>query len=197
MFSPCFGQLFKRKRVFVTRIIPKIGFELLLSKKVEVCVWNSDEAIPRNILKTNIQDGYDGLICMYTDKIDTEILDAAGNVYKFKFSFTFFSQCMKQPLLLSTINVFWNTITHTHTLSLSLSLSLSLTHTHTHRVSDDLINEKLAPLTLYLRCSTIDLHMLYHRHCARFVYIYIYIYLSHPINLFSVYCRTQASHKFL
>lgn len=87
MFSMCFGVLFKKKRVFVTRIIPKIGFAHMLSKKLKVSVWNSDEAIPRETLKTNMQDGYDGLICMLTDEIDSVILDAAGNIWKLmKFS---------------------------------------------------------------------------------------------------------------
>lgn len=65
--------------VYVTRNIPKPGLDLL-RKECEVKVWDSDDAIPRDELLKHIP-GVDGLLCMLTDRIDKEVLDAAGEKY--------------------------------------------------------------------------------------------------------------------
>lgn len=65
-----------RKKVYVTRRVPKPGLDLL-EEKCDVIVWDSDEAIPKEELIRNIS-GVDGLFCLLTDRIDDEILEAAG-----------------------------------------------------------------------------------------------------------------------
>lgn len=40
-------------------------------------MWDSDEPLPRAELLKRVQ-GVDGLLCLLSDKIDAEVLDAAG-----------------------------------------------------------------------------------------------------------------------
>lgn len=66
------------KKVYITRRIPKPGLDKL-STEFTINHYDSDEAIPHDVLVNNIKGkGYDALLCMLTDKIDTEVLDAAG-----------------------------------------------------------------------------------------------------------------------
>ncbi|KAF8929077.1 D-isomer specific 2-hydroxyacid dehydrogenase [Dissophora ornata] len=69
----------QRQRLVVTRTLPKAsqarldkGFE-----GIDVVQWKEDCAIPRpEFLK--MAKGADGILCLLTDKIDAEVLDAAG-----------------------------------------------------------------------------------------------------------------------
>lgn len=62
-------------KVLITRNIPKIGAELLQAHfDVE---WNATgETLPRPVLKNKIRD-VDAVLCLLTDRIDREIIDAA------------------------------------------------------------------------------------------------------------------------
>jgi glyoxylate/hydroxypyruvate reductase len=65
-----------KPRVLVTRRIPQAG----LARVQEICEvrhWNSDDAIPRQTLLEWIQ-GMEGLYCLLTERVDDELLDAAG-----------------------------------------------------------------------------------------------------------------------
>lgn len=48
-----------------------------ISIRCEVSMWDSDEPLSRAELLKGVQ-GVDGLLCMLSDKIDIEVLDAAG-----------------------------------------------------------------------------------------------------------------------
>ncbi|KAK7494189.1 hypothetical protein BaRGS_00014662 [Batillaria attramentaria] len=66
-------------KVYVTRIIQKPGPAALEAAGCTLTYWESADAIPREELIKNLKaDTYDGLLCMLTDKIDGEVLDAAG-----------------------------------------------------------------------------------------------------------------------
>ncbi|XP_020497558.1 glyoxylate reductase/hydroxypyruvate reductase b [Labrus bergylta] len=67
------------KRVYVTRQIPPDGLKILReSGQVQFELWNSDDdTVPRKELLQKVK-GVDGLLCMLTEKIDAELLDAAG-----------------------------------------------------------------------------------------------------------------------
>uniref|UniRef100_A0A3Q3JAH7 Glyoxylate reductase/hydroxypyruvate reductase n=1 Tax=Monopterus albus TaxID=43700 RepID=A0A3Q3JAH7_MONAL len=68
----------KIMKTFVTRRIPQEGMEILSTAGVcEVSLWDSDEPIPRSELLKRVQ-GAHGLLCMLSDKIDVEVLDATG-----------------------------------------------------------------------------------------------------------------------
>lgn len=68
----------KLMKVFVTRRIPQEGMKILSTAGVcEVSLWDSDEPVPREDLLKGVQ-GAHGLLCMLSDKIDAEVLDAAG-----------------------------------------------------------------------------------------------------------------------
>lgn len=45
--------------------------------RCEVSQWDSDEPVPRAELLKGVQ-GAHGLLCLLSDKIDAEVLDAAG-----------------------------------------------------------------------------------------------------------------------
>ena len=65
-----------RPEVFVTRAIPEAGLNLVL----DVCdaeVWPGEFPPPRNILLDKVR-GVKGILCLLNDKIDEEIMGAAG-----------------------------------------------------------------------------------------------------------------------
>lgn len=49
----------------------------LHGNRCEVSLWDSDEPVPKAELLKGVQ-GAHGLLCMLSDKIDAEVLDAAG-----------------------------------------------------------------------------------------------------------------------
>lgn len=68
----------RKLKVYVTRRIPQPGLDLLAD--YDVTFWDSDEAIPRDELIKNVP-GIDGLLCMLTDPIDKDVLEAAGKCH--------------------------------------------------------------------------------------------------------------------
>ncbi|XP_061101308.1 glyoxylate reductase/hydroxypyruvate reductase b isoform X2 [Conger conger] len=65
-------------RVYVTRRIPPEGLKILNeSGQVQYELWDSDDPVPRQELLNKVK-GVDGLVCVLTEKIDAELLDAAG-----------------------------------------------------------------------------------------------------------------------
>ncbi|EDV20251.1 uncharacterized protein TRIADDRAFT_63420 [Trichoplax adhaerens] len=64
-------------RVYVTRCLPEDSARLLQKDGINVVMRSTDDAIPRQELLDNIP-GCDALICMLTDKVDKDVLDAAG-----------------------------------------------------------------------------------------------------------------------
>lgn len=67
-------------KVFVTRKIPEEGLKLL-EGKVDFEVWEEDRVIPRDVLLKRVR-GVDALLPLLTDKIDGEVMDAAGSQLK-------------------------------------------------------------------------------------------------------------------
>jgi glyoxylate reductase len=65
-----------RRRVFVTRAVDSAAIELL-ERHAEVRVWPEAEPIPRETLLRQVV-GLDGLLALITERIDSELLDAAG-----------------------------------------------------------------------------------------------------------------------
>lgn len=67
-----------KQRVFITRIVPQKGLDLILSEPdIEAEVWPEELPPPREVLLEKVA-GVDGLYCLLTEKIDEELLDAAG-----------------------------------------------------------------------------------------------------------------------
>ncbi|KAM8961111.1 glyoxylate reductase/hydroxypyruvate reductase-like isoform 1-T1 [Pelodytes ibericus] len=65
-------------KVYVTRRIPPDGITILKqSGSCELEQWDSDDPIPRSELLKKVV-GIQGLYCLLTEKIDKEVLDAAG-----------------------------------------------------------------------------------------------------------------------
>lgn len=62
-------------RVYVTRQIPKVGLELL-TQEHDVDVWPGELPPGRDALKEGVADA-DALLCLLTDRIDSEVLAAA------------------------------------------------------------------------------------------------------------------------
>jgi len=66
-------------KIYVTRQIPDAGITMLKNKGYEVEVSVKDGVLSRAELIQAIQGkGYDAVLCLLTDKIDDEILEAAG-----------------------------------------------------------------------------------------------------------------------
>ena len=67
-----------QKRVFVTRPIPAAGLELLKARPdLDVVVFPGEDAIPRAELLAGVK-GTHAILSILTEKIDAELLDAAG-----------------------------------------------------------------------------------------------------------------------
>jgi glyoxylate reductase len=64
------------KKVLVTRILPGPAIEIL-KQRCEVELNQEDRVISREELMRGVS-GKDGLLCLLTDKIDAEVMDAAG-----------------------------------------------------------------------------------------------------------------------
>jgi len=64
------------QRIFVTRKIPEAGLRLV-RERPGVDVWEADAPIDRASLLSRVR-GISGLLCMLSDPIDRELLDAAG-----------------------------------------------------------------------------------------------------------------------
>jgi len=66
----------KKPRLFVTRIIPEGGLALIRAA-CDADVWPEELPPPRPVLLEKVR-GIDGLLCLLTDQIDGELMDAAG-----------------------------------------------------------------------------------------------------------------------
>ncbi|RLI44755.1 hypothetical protein DRO64_03520, partial [Candidatus Bathyarchaeota archaeon] len=73
-------ELSGRKRVYVTRRLPEEAMRMLKSK-FEVEVWSEEMPPPKEVIIEKVKE-VDGLICLLTDKIDREVIDAAGQQFR-------------------------------------------------------------------------------------------------------------------
>ena len=69
-----------KPRVFVTRIIPDKGLDLV-KEFCEVDLWTDDLPPGRDELLKRVK-GVDGLLCLLTEDIDSEVMDTAGSQLK-------------------------------------------------------------------------------------------------------------------
>lgn len=63
-------------RVYVTRIIPEGGLRLV-REACDAEIWEGETPPPRQVLLDKVR-GIDGLLALLTDRIDAELMDAAG-----------------------------------------------------------------------------------------------------------------------
>lgn len=69
------------KKVFVTRKIPDVGINMLKAKGYEVDVYQKDKAIPqRKLIRILKKGGYDAVLCLLTDEIDSKVLSVVPSV---------------------------------------------------------------------------------------------------------------------
>jgi len=66
----------EQPKVFVSRTIPEGGLEMVRGA-CEVEIWTGEMPPPRDLFLEKVR-GVDGLLCLLTDVIDAEVLDAAG-----------------------------------------------------------------------------------------------------------------------
>ncbi|KAI8984279.1 D-isomer specific 2-hydroxyacid dehydrogenase [Mycotypha africana] len=64
-------------KVLVSRILPPQTQAKLLQQGFEMYQWQEDCAIPRNVLLEKVK-GVDAIYCLFTERIDEELLEAAG-----------------------------------------------------------------------------------------------------------------------
>ncbi len=70
-------------KVFITRTIPKEGVELLTSRGYEVVVSPEDRVLSKEELINFIKgQNYDAVLCLLTDKIDADVLEASRPTVK-------------------------------------------------------------------------------------------------------------------
>lgn len=64
-------------KIFVTRLIPDLGLDLLRQHFPTLEVWTHDLPLTREQLLEKVR-GVDGLLCLLTERIDAELMDAIG-----------------------------------------------------------------------------------------------------------------------
>jgi len=64
-------------KIFITRIIPDRGLALVKERFPTCDIWSADMPPAREELMQRVR-GVDGLLCLLTEKIDGELMDAAG-----------------------------------------------------------------------------------------------------------------------
>ncbi len=70
-------------KVFITRRIPDVGYELLRKAGLEFEVYSHDTPIPREkLLETLAAESYTALLTTLSERVDAELLDAAGDDLK-------------------------------------------------------------------------------------------------------------------
>lgn len=70
-------------KIFITRDIPNSGIDLLKVKGYEVTINPDNKVLAKDELITALKkDQYDAVLCLLTDKIDPDVLDAAGGTCK-------------------------------------------------------------------------------------------------------------------
>lgn len=69
-----------KSRVFVSRIIPDKGLEMV-HNVADAEVWQDELPPPYEVLLDQVK-GLDGLLCLLTDKIDDNLMDVAGESLK-------------------------------------------------------------------------------------------------------------------
>lgn len=65
-----------KSKVFVTRILPERGLDLV-REACDAEVWTEEVPPPREVLLKKVR-GIAGLLCLLTDEVDSELMDAAG-----------------------------------------------------------------------------------------------------------------------
>lgn len=66
-------------KIFITRKIPESGINLLKEKGYEVIINPEDKVLSKEELIGSLKgQGYDAALCLLTDKIDDDVLEAAG-----------------------------------------------------------------------------------------------------------------------
>jgi glyoxylate reductase len=65
-----------KPKVFVTRAILESGYDLI-KDRYELDLWSDELPPSRDVLLERVR-GVDGLLCLLTDRIDGEVMDAAG-----------------------------------------------------------------------------------------------------------------------
>lgn len=68
-------------KIFITRQIPDQGIKMLQKKGYKLTTYPKDQIIPRKELLKNV-NGADAILSLLTDKIDGEVMDAAGKTLK-------------------------------------------------------------------------------------------------------------------
>jgi len=66
----------RRKKIYITRELPQEAMRILESR-FDVEVWANEIPPPKSLLMEKVGSA-DGLICLLTDQIDREVIDAAG-----------------------------------------------------------------------------------------------------------------------
>ncbi|HEX29262.1 TPA: D-glycerate dehydrogenase [Candidatus Poribacteria bacterium] len=69
-----------RRKVYVTRRLPQPAIDML-EERFDVEIYPEDRAIPREVLMEKVK-GIDALLPLLTDKVDAEVMDAAGENLK-------------------------------------------------------------------------------------------------------------------
>jgi glyoxylate reductase len=117
------------KKIFVTRMIPAIGIDMLKEKGYEIDINPKDKILDKKELIKILKKGnYDAVLSLLTDKIDSQVFDSAKTVKLFANYATGFDnidivEAKKRGILVSNAPTeFSSSSVAEHTISLAFAL---------------------------------------------------------------------------
>ena len=124
----------KRKKIFITRKINPIGIELL-KKYYDVILNDTIESPTKNIMLKKVKD-VDGILCTLSEKIDSDIIDAAGanlkviSIFSTGFEHIDIDEATRRGIYVTNTGDILSEATADLTFSLMLALSRKIVEAH-------------------------------------------------------------------
>ena len=124
----------ERKKIFITRKIHSIGIELL-KKYYDVVLTNRPDSPSKKVMLGKVKNVY-GILCTLSEKIDSDIMDAAGSnlkvisTYSTGYDHIDISEATKRGIYVTTTGNILSEATADLTFALILALSRKIVEGH-------------------------------------------------------------------
>ena len=139
----------ERKKIFITRKITPVGIEFL-KKYHDIIIYNTVKSPSKNLLLEKVK-GVNGILCTLSEKIDAEIMDAAGknlkviSTYSTGFEHIDINEATKRGIYVTNTGNVLSEATADLTFSLILGLARNVIQGHSFIVNKKWKNDGWSP----------------------------------------------------